>query len=105
MAFVLSGEKASDDVIREWTVQRTPANGNAIIGTFTTDDGIACVSLERLGVEIAPGRYPLTLTKSPESERGVLWSPYPANPSDPPNALDHMLPEIHDVPVRLIATR
>lgn len=87
-------------MIRAWTVQRTPANGNAIIGTFTTDDGLTCVSLERLGVEIAAGRYPVTLTKSPESEKGVLWSPYPVNPGDPPTPLDHVLPEIHDVPGR-----
>ncbi len=75
---------------REWTVTRTPPNGQAVIGVFDLDSGKPCASLERLAVMIPEGRYRLELTYSPDAEKGILWAPYP----------DHRLPTALNVPGR-----
>ena len=49
---------------REWTVTRTPPNGQAVIGVFDLASGKPCASLERLAVMIPEGRYRLELTVS-----------------------------------------
>lgn len=77
-------------LIHEWTLDRTPPNGQAVIGTFTPGSGLPCCALERLAVMIPEGRYLVTLTVSQRAIAGSLWAPYD----------DHKLPLLHDVPER-----
>lgn len=48
----------------ELLLQRRPATDDAILGDLFVDGMRACFTLEREGVEIAPGRYPVTITPS-----------------------------------------
>jgi hypothetical protein len=53
----------------EMIVQRGPRNASAILGDLTIDGQHAVYTLERLGVEIPVGMYPVTLYPSPHFER------------------------------------
>lgn len=77
-------------MIREWTLDRSAPNGQAVLGTLTPGSGAPCCTLERLAVLIPVGRYRLALTVSERACFGKLWSPYE----------DHRLPLLLDVPGR-----
>jgi hypothetical protein len=64
-------------MIREWTLQRGPVDGDAILGTLTTEGPEKYASLERVGVAIPEGRHPLHLTVSARAREGLLWAPRP----------------------------
>jgi len=48
----------------ELLLQRRPATDDAILGMLAVDGVFECFTCERVGVEIAPGRYPVTITPS-----------------------------------------
>lgn len=48
----------------ELLLRRKPSTDGAILGELLTDSRFECFTLERQGVEIAPGRYPITLRMS-----------------------------------------
>lgn len=75
---------------REWTVHRSPPNGQVVLGEFDVDTGLPCSSLERFAVMIPEGRYRVELTDSGRAKAGTLWCPYD----------DHKLPELLNVPGR-----
>ncbi len=64
----------------ELLLERRPATDDAILGELFVDGRRECFTLERLGVEIAPGRYPVVIT--------------------PSHRFGRMLPEILNVPGR-----
>lgn len=72
------------------TVKRRTVDGQALIGEVYLDGVYECLSLERLGVEIPAGTYPLTLTTSARVRKGDLWSP----------RKDSVLPLVDRVPGR-----
>lgn len=48
----------------ELLLRRKPAADGAILGELLINGRFECFTLERLGVEIAPGTYPITLRMS-----------------------------------------
>lgn len=48
----------------ELLLQRKPATGDAILGTLLVNGVFEAFTMERLGVEIAPGRYEVIITPS-----------------------------------------
>ena len=71
-------------------VQRTETDGDALFGMLYLDGVYECLTLERLGVEIPAGTYPLILTTSTRVRKGALWSP----------RKDSVLPLVDRVPGR-----
>ena len=57
------------------TLQRRETVGEAIFGDVLIDGIHECLSLERHGVEIPTGVYPVALTTSRRARKGELWSP------------------------------
>lgn len=45
-------------------LQRRPTTGDAILGELFVNGAHECWTLEHAGLEIAPGRYPVTITHS-----------------------------------------
>lgn len=85
-------------MIREWTLTRTKAHGVALGGVLKMDVHGSVATLERLGVEIAPGRYRLRLTESARAARGDLWAPEGVTVD---GDVTHILPLIEGVPGRV----
>ena len=57
------------------TLKRKETEGAAIFGDLYLDGVFQCLTLERQGVEIPPGTYPVALTTSQRARKGELWSP------------------------------
>ena len=72
------------------TVKRKWREGDALIGELFIDGIYECFTLERGGVEIPAGTYPIILTTSERARKGQLWSP----------RKDHALPLVDQVPGR-----
>src|SRR4051812_12243615 len=52
-------------------LRRKPAVDGAIVGELLIDGRFECFTLERLGVEIAPGTYPVTMRHSAHFNRDL----------------------------------
>lgn len=72
------------------TLQRHPAEGQALFGRLEIDGAPFCVTLERVAVAIPAGTYPVVVTPSARAKAGGLWSPSPY----------FLLPLVTDVPGR-----
>ena len=56
-------------------VRRDEPIDDALPGRLYVDHVEECFTLERLGVEIAPGLYRVLITQSGRALKGSLWSP------------------------------
>lgn len=61
----------------ELKVQRAPAVEQSLLGELSIDGTWFAHTLENATKAIPAGRYPVTLTYSPEAREGPLWSPDP----------------------------